>query len=208
MFFSHITEQRPFVHLKYAQTLDGKMSTLNGDSKWITSQESRLHVHKQRALYDSILVGANTALKDDPKLTIRLDKPEYSTKRIILTNKKIENTSLNLLKDNFKSQTIQLIKDPTQDLSSTLQNLYENHDIKSIYVEGGAKTIELFLKENLFDKITVYIAPKILGQGTSPLAKENLTEISNSYMFQNISWEIIEDNVVMTAYRKKTCLQG
>lgn len=202
VFFTHITQSRPFIHLKFAQTLDGKMSTTNGHSKWITSEESRKDVHEQRNLYDAILVGANTALKDNPKLTVRLNNRQKVVKRIILTKEKITNNTIDLLNDEHKEETIQCIIKSSSDLSSTMKKLYKEDGINSIYVEGGAKTIDMFLENNLFDKVSVYIAPKILGKGKSLLQGQELNEVSNSYSFKDVNWQIIKDNIVMTAYRK------
>ena len=84
IFFTHITKGKAFVELKMAQTLDGKMASMSGDSKWITSEESRKLVHQHRLNYDAIVVGANTARFDDPSLTVRLDKV-WPKKRLILS---------------------------------------------------------------------------------------------------------------------------
>lgn len=202
VFFTHITKSRPFIHLKYAQTLDGKIATLNGDSKWITSEKSREFVHSQRNQYDAILVGAQTALSDNPKLTVRTNNTERAIKRIILTKKIIENTELNLLSDQYKDFTIQSILDSKLDLSSILNNLYKDHGINSIYVEGGAKTLDLFIKEKLYDKVSIYIAPKVIGQGKSPHSELRYNLMNEALEFKDVSWDIINDNAIMTAYRK------
>lgn len=202
VFFTHITKNRPFIHLKYAQTIDGKIATLTGDSKWITSEKSREFVHTQRNQYDAILIGAQTALNDNPKLTVRTQNSERPIKRIILTNKLIHNSELLLLNDEYKNYTIQSILNSNLDLSSILRNLYKEHGINSIYVEGGAKTLDLFIRDNLYDKLSIFIAPKIIGKGRSPHNELNFSLIKDAIEFKDVSWNIISDNAVMTAYRK------
>lgn len=202
VFFTHITKNRPFIHLKYAQTIDGKIATISGDSKWITSEKSREFVHTQRNQYDAIMIGAKTALADNPKLTVRKDDKVKPIKRVILTNKILKDEKINLLTDEYKDYTIQSLLKSNLDLSSILSNLYMEHGIKSIYVEGGAKTLDLFINEKLYDKVSIFIAPKIIGQGRSPHNELQLNFIKDAIEFKNVSWKIIDDNAVMTAYRK------
>lgn len=163
VFFTHITKERPFIHLKWAQTIDGKIATKSHDSKWITSVESRQRVHFERSCYDAVAVGAKTAIKDNPELTIRIkDQQTYSKKRIVFTKGLQELPSdLKLFTDQYSKNTI--VKD-LSNLSQALKELYLD-GIKSIYIEGGAQTLNLFLEKQLFDRISVYIAPKILGDG-------------------------------------------
>lgn len=202
VFFTHITKNRPFIHLKYAQTIDGKIATISGDSKWITSEKSREFVHTQRNQYDAIMIGAKTALADNPKLTVRKDDKVKPIKRVILTNKILKDEKINLLTDEYKDYTIQSLLKSNLDLSSILSNLYMEHGIKSIYVEGGAKTLDLFINEKLYDKVSIFIAPKIIGKGRSPHNELQLNFIKDAIEFKNVSWKIIDDNAVMTAYRK------
>ena len=202
VFFTHIVKKRPFIHIKYAQTLDGKLATTTGHSKWITSENSRINVHKNRDLYDAILIGGATLIKDDPKLTIRLDGKEKSKLRVILLSRKLENKNYKVFTDQYKDKTITIDHDQNLDLTQIMDTLYNEYAIKSLYVEGGAKTIALFLKQNLFDKISVYIAPKILGQGQSVLSDKVSQIISDGLEFKDISWSIIGEDVVLTAYKK------
>ena len=202
IFFTHIVQKRPFIHIKYAQTLDGKLATTSGHSKWITSESSRTHVHENRSLYDAILIGGSTLVKDDPKLTIRLNGQESCKKRVVLLNRKLEDKNYKLFTDQYKDKTITIDHDQKLDMSQIMDTLYNEYAIKSLYIEGGSKTIGLFLEQNLFDKISVYIAPKILGLGSSVLSDKVSKMISDGLEFQDISWDVIAQDVVLTAYRK------
>ena len=183
-FFVYITQKRPYITLKWAQTLDGKLATLTGDSKWISSLESRKLAHILRREATAVLVGVNTVIKDDPQLTVRHVPTERQPIRIVLDpllkiplKSKILNTeeaktivitSINASEkvEILKSKGVDVIQ--LQDLSirSILNALYER-EIMHLLVEGGAKTLSSFLSEGVFDRISVFIAPKIMGEGLS-----------------------------------------
>lgn len=201
VFFTHITKKRPFVHLKWAQTLDGKIATTSKDSKWISSETSRLNVHLERELYDGILVGAGTLINDDPTLSIRLDGKEKVKRRIVLAKESLDTSKYKLFNDENKSKSILISYNQKLDLKDTLNTLYLDHGITSLYVEGGAKTLTHFLEAGLYDKISVYIAPKILGEGISPMENKNSEKINDSFSFKDINWMNIENDILMTAYK-------
>ena len=180
VFFTHVTKKRPFIHLKWAQTLDGKIATKSNHSKWITNSSSRENSHKERRLYDAVLIGSTTANSDDPSLTIRLAQTTC-TKRIILAPTLNLNKELKLFNDEYKKNTIIVTaagNEPFQNIKTLfvpmvngefelkvlLKTLYLE-GIKSIYVEGGMKTISSFIDAELYDRVSIYMAPKILGPG-------------------------------------------
>jgi diaminohydroxyphosphoribosylaminopyrimidine deaminase / 5-amino-6-(5-phosphoribosylamino)uracil reductase len=225
IFFHHIQHNRPFVHLKFAQSLDGKIATVNQDSKWITSEKARLHVHQNRAHYDSILVGAQTVRSDNPKLTVRLpDRPELAIKRLILSKSGQLPDSSHVLADEFKDQTFVVIPEDmlglfsfqtiacplTQegefDLVKLLSLLYQKLAITSLYVEGGEQVLTSFIKQKCFDRISIYIAPKIVGLGKNAIGDLGVKVMQESLSLENFKWQELGTDILFTA-RRTSCLQ-
>ena len=223
VFFTHITQRRPFIHLKWAQTLDGKTATSNFDSKWITSEYARLHVHRERELYDAILVGDTTANKDNPRLTIRVSE-ETCKKRIILSPKGNVNLENQLFTDQFKNQTI-IVVAPEADIKTDLtiitcslnktrdafdfEDLFKKlyaHGVSSIYIEGGSTVINSFLVNNTFDRLSVYIAPKILGEGIQSVNKLKFDSMKDSISFEDGSWTQFKPDMLFES-KRNVCLQ-
>lgn len=180
-FFHYIETNRPFVTLKAAMTLDGKMAAVTGDSRWVTAEAAREDVHKQRDIHDAIMVGINTVLHDDPELTVRLSDKGKNPIRIILdTNLQMPETAKVLQpdapvwifctresaekKDFSKQAHIRLFQSDKDkiDLEEVLDILGE-HKIQSLYVEGGSTVHSEFINSQLFQECHWYIAPKLLG---------------------------------------------
>ncbi|MCT2534905.1 bifunctional diaminohydroxyphosphoribosylaminopyrimidine deaminase/5-amino-6-(5-phosphoribosylamino)uracil reductase RibD [Aquibacillus koreensis] len=180
-FFYFMKTRRPYVTLKAAMTLDGKTATSSGDSKWITSEEARLDVHKERDIHDAILVGSQTVIKDNPQLTTRLPQGGKNPIRIILdTNLSIHDDARILDQvastwiicgnkadvETFSSnhphiEVMQLPADKIR-ISDVLDVLGEK-GVQSLYVEGGSTIHGAFVREQLFQECHWYIAPKLLG---------------------------------------------
>jgi len=194
MFFHYITTKRPFVIAKWAMSLDGKTITNPGDSRQISNSETQQHTHRTRAQVDAILIGANTAITDNPLLTVRLadndNKEGHITKqpvRIILsTNSKLP-VDLKMFDKKmpgktiiattnamdparvkiFRDKAIEVIILPQDennrvDLKKLLEELGKRH-ITSLLVEGGMKIHESFFEKKLINKVSVYMAPIIIG---------------------------------------------
>lgn len=211
VFFTHIQKKRPFVHLKWAQTLDGKTATISSDSKWITSESSRHYAHRERNLYDAIVVGSNTVNRDNPRLTVRIDGQEISKKRVVLTSVNELDPKAHIFSDQFKDQTIIIKIDradsqkiATQNLNNALSELYAL-GIYSIYVEGGMKTISHFINAEIFDRISVFIAPKLLGEGVS-LASLEKKFMQDALNFSSGEWKRIEQDILFES-KRNICLQ-
>ena len=211
VFFTHIMKKRPFIHLKWAQTLDGKTATLTSDSKWITSESSRNYAHRERNLYDAIVVGSNTVNRDNPSLTIRINGGETCKKRVVLTSVSEINPKARIFTDQFKSQTI-IIKMKTatslgttkQNLNNVLSELYKL-GIYSIYVEGGMKTISHFINAEIFDRVSVFIAPKLLGMGLG-LHSHEKELMQDALNFSQGQWKHIEQDMLFES-KRNVCLQ-
>ena len=182
---------RPFVHLKLASSLDGKIATRTGDSRWITGAESRARVHELRHEYDAILIGAGTARVDDPLLTDRSQKKRRKALvRVVLDEKltispdsklvqtAVESPLLIFAGDSVPSSQIdslasavEVVRDAAngRDLAIVLAEL-GGREIQSVLVEGGANVAGKFLDAGLVDKVSFFIAPRIIGGNDAPTA--------------------------------------
>lgn len=182
---------RPFVHLKMAISADGRIATHTGDSQWITGEESLKKVHELRNEYDAILVGANTAVIDNPSLTDRSGRARnrkfvrvvldnslaiHLNSQLVLTAKETPTyvftdsddvEKVNLLKD----EGVKIIKiaEGGRNLQGVLQELGKR-EIQSVLVEGGTKIAGSFYDAKLIDKLTFFIAPMVIGGKDAPTA--------------------------------------
>jgi len=174
-FFHAIETGLPAVTLKVAMSLDGRIALPNGDSKWITGEEARAEGHRLRAECGSVLVGRGTVEADDPQLTARLDGVPHQPLRIVLdpyrrlagTEKAFSppGESIRVVADAAGEGEILIpIVDGQLDLKVLLQKLARS-GVNGVLVEGGAATVSHFLTAGLWDKLAVFIAPKILFDG-------------------------------------------
>lgn len=194
-FFTSMLQKRPFITLKQATSLDGKIATYTGESKWITSTEARVEVHKDRRLHDSILVGVNTIIKDDPELTVRLTESSKQPIRLILDTHLRTPITSKVITDNktptwiftgnhvaqqlinefetFQNVKIFQMESSHIELAQVL-NILHKQEVRSVYVEGGSTVNGSFLKEGLIDEVFTYLAPILIGGETSPTSFQGL----------------------------------
>jgi diaminohydroxyphosphoribosylaminopyrimidine deaminase/5-amino-6-(5-phosphoribosylamino)uracil reductase len=174
----------PFVTLKIAQTLDGKIATASGESKWITGEQARTEAHRLRDGNDAILVGINTVLKDDPSLTTRIPGGRDPVRIIVdsrlriplpakvLTQKSPAKTIVATLSSAAKSKIRKLqdagaevlVVKPVRgrvDLKDLMKKLGER-DIMSVLVEGGSEVNASALSSRIVDKVVFFIAPLLM----------------------------------------------
>jgi len=166
---------RPFVHLKLAVSLDGKIATRSGDSHWITGPEARCRVQELRHAYDAILVGAGTVAKDDPLLTDRSGLPRRRPLVRVVLDDKVR-LSTNLIKTiseapiivfgNGELSGVDVVNTDPADLCSVLAEL-GRRSIQSVLVEGGGQVAGSFIEAGLVNKVSFFIAPKIIGGSVS-----------------------------------------
>ncbi len=185
-FFVYIKEKRPFINLKSAETLDGKIATRTGHSKWITGNEARKYAHILRKYSSAVMIGVNTAIKDNPELTVRYVKTEKQplrvlidkylltplnykifnnkAKTVVFTSEKANREKLRELekKENVEVIILHLEKNKFK-LEDILQELYKR-EVIHILVEGGRGLFTEFFRKGLYDKLSLFIAPKILGE--------------------------------------------
>lgn len=200
VFFHYMEKGMPFITIKYAQTLDGRIATAAGDSKWISSDNSLKFAHKLRTQHDAVLVGIKTVINDDPELTVRfirgrnplriivdseLKIPRQAkvlqnlslTKTIIATLKKADDMGFkNIASTGAKIITCDADDRGRVDLKKLFRKLAED-EISSILVEGGAQIITSVLKNNLANRLVVVIAPKILGTGIEAVGNLDIREL-------------------------------
>lgn len=222
VFNKFIVRKHPFVTLKSAITLDGKVATSTFDSKWITSVAARKEVHQLRNENAGILVGVNTVIKDDPELTTRIPNGRNpiriildSTLRIPLNSKVVTDkiaptwifTTQNHNHD--KKQTLEeagvkiFVTDGADmvDLNEVLETLGENF-ISSLLIEGGGEISASFLENRLIDKLVLYIAPKVIGGRLSPsfLGGVGVMKMSEAIEFDDVSFTQVGKDYKFTGY--------
>jgi len=160
---------RPRITLKLALSIDGKIALPSGESKWITGEDARAHVHLQRARSDMILVGRGTYVADQPRLDVRLPGlEECSPRRALLT----------------RGEAV----DGWETLRSP-RDVYRLHDVNDLLVEGGSATATAFLSEDLVDRILIYRAPIIVGEGKSSFGYVGLDAIADAHD----RWRLVDD---------------
>lgn len=226
-FFHNMLTNRPFVTLKYAMTLDGKIATYTGHSKWISGENSRLQVHQLRDEMDAILVGIGTVLKDNPFLTTRLpDRQGKNPVRVILDSRLQIPLDTNVLNDEAKTIIVTTTEaDPKKIveleknnvtliycskneqgicLEEMLDQLYK-FGITDILVEGGGEVNASFIRAGLVNKFIIYIAPKLLGgrRSISPVAGEDLETMDLAAKVEFDSFERIGEDLCIIAYPKQ-----
>lgn len=208
-FVKWIKTGKPYIIIKWAQTLDGKIATVKGISKWLSSEKSLKYAHKLRAFCDAVIVGKNTLINDNPELTVRLVKGK-NPKRVILMNKIHLEEKLNVVQKNPENTWIfgtRIDKDEKEKLirlgiryniinerdgSLDLEEVFKilgNEGYTKVLVEGGGKIIGELIRRDLFDEINVIITPKIMGKGKNSVdtfISENITGIK-CYNFAKVS---------------------
>jgi len=154
-FLTRRAKGRPFVTLKLATSLDGRIALKTGESRWITGPESRAHAHLERARHEAILVGRRTAEIDQPRLDVRLPGLEArSPRRLTLSS--------------------------TGDLSSPA-DIADLEGVDHLLVEGGAETAAAFLREGLVDRMLLYRAPILIGTGKAALGDLGLADLASAH---------------------------
>jgi diaminohydroxyphosphoribosylaminopyrimidine deaminase/5-amino-6-(5-phosphoribosylamino)uracil reductase len=218
--------RRPFVHLKLATSLDGRIATRSGDSRWITGEAARARVHQLRHEYDAILVGSGTALADDPLLTDRSGLPRHRPlTRIVLDQKLCLSPDSQLARTAQESPVLvyysseQAPSNVVAALASSgveLAQAGEEHglsalleelggrSIQSLLIEGGAKIAGAFLDARLVDKVSFFIAPLIIGGADAPasIAGTGAHKIADALKLRDIELKRHGPDLEITGYLK------
>lgn len=201
VFLKNIKKKLPYVSLKIAQSIDGKIALNNFSSKWITGTKAREFVQQLRFKNDAVLVGSNTVKKDNPKLTYR-GKRKKVINRIVLTSKTSKISEKNaILSDKYSLNTFLISSEISKSgYRKILSELYKM-GITSVLVEGGAFVFSKFLEYDLFDDIYILMAPKVIGKGISSFANFEITNLDKSKNLRFIYSKKIGDDILL--YYKK-----
>ena len=225
IFIKYITKQEPFVLLKTAMTLDGKIATVSGDSRWITGELAREKVHQLRNAYSGIMVGIGTIMKDNPQLTCRLTQGRNPTiivldstlripmsskiihgpsKVMIATTKEMEDRAKDKVKE-LKALGIQILFVEAYEGRVHLKQLMiqlGRLGIDSILIEGGAEVNASALEANIVDKMQFYIAPKIIGGSgaKTPVAGRGITHLKEAINVQELQINRFEEDILLEGY--------
>ena len=221
VFFKWIEHKKPFVVLKAAMTLDGKIATATGQSKWITNETSRAYGYKLRDIYDGIIVGINTVIEDNPMLTARVDGGKNPIRIVVDSSLRID-INANVVQDKSaktivattdKADKDKILKLQAQDVDVIVVDKDENDkvdieklldilgqkNICSILVEGGATLSGSFVAKKLVDKVYFFIAPKIIGgkEAKTPVAGTGILNLQEALALKDIQIEKLEEDILI-----------
>jgi len=229
VFLKYIKTKRPFVTVKCASTLDGKIATKTGDSKWVTGEEARQFVHRLRHFTDAIMVGIDTVKRDDPKLTTRLDGIKgRNPARIILDSRLSISEDAIVLQQNSGSDTIIIVTDSALDAALLRKKAkFEEKGIKiiespargglialdflmgklgsigitSLLIEGGSRVIASAFSAGIVDKIFFFFAPRILGgDGVTICSGPGPALMSDSIPVKDVNIQRFGDDIMIEGY--------
>lgn len=191
-FFSRIEKGRPYITAKMATGIDGGIALSSGESKWITSDESRKDVHKLRAINEAVLTGTGTVLKDNPSLTSRdtnlingeflqplrvvIDRSNHLTGKEKIFSSDAKTLIFGTKDSKIKSENTELCvmsRESLGDLKSIMRYLAEKKSINTLMVESGSDIFDALLSEHLIDEFILYQAPKLLGHDRKTFSKFN-----------------------------------
>ena len=229
IFIKYISMNEPFCIMKTAMTLDGKIATTRGESKWITGEASRTLVHKLRHQVSSIMVGIGTILKDDPSLTTRLDgvegidpirivvdskarislnakvlNIESKAKTIIATTELADCKKIKALKDKNAEIILTPLKDNKVDLPYLTKELGKM-GIDSILLEGGSELNFSAIESSIVDKVITFVAPKIVGGKLSktPVGGLGINPLSLAVILDNLNVSIVGQDIMLEGYPRR-----
>lgn len=225
-YIKYVQEGMPFVTAKFAMTLDGKIATHTGDSKWISGDKARWEVHRLRNTSDAIMVGINTVIADNPQLTARDErgKPrERQPLRVIVDSK--GRIPLNARMMSEPGETLVAVSTASEaareslveagfgvveaasddgmvDLTALMRHLASDMDVTSLCVEGGASILGSLFDHGLVDKVIAFVAPTIVGGGNapSPVAGRGVELMGDAIKLERVKWDRYGRDMAITGY--------
>jgi diaminohydroxyphosphoribosylaminopyrimidine deaminase/5-amino-6-(5-phosphoribosylamino)uracil reductase len=222
-FCKYIVEREPFIILKMAATLDGKLATRNGESQWITGEPARRFVHHLRDQVDGVVVGIGTVLRDDPMLTVRirggrdpyriifdsrLRIPENArvvdlspSRTIVATTEMASQDKIERLRRKGVRVLISDSKSGKVDLKSSLFKLGEL-GLMSLLVEGGSQINGSFLDQGLIDKIFLFLSPKLIGDPLAPgiFGGSGVASLKETISVKDLKVKKIGEDILVEGY--------
>ncbi|WP_084821958.1 bifunctional diaminohydroxyphosphoribosylaminopyrimidine deaminase/5-amino-6-(5-phosphoribosylamino)uracil reductase RibD [Bacillus sp. SA1-12] len=222
VFNKFIVKKQPFITLKSATTLDGKISSSIWDSKWITSEEARKDVHQLRHEHVGILVGVHTVIKDDSELTTRIPNGRNPIRMILDSTLRIP-LDAKVVKDQQAPTWIFTSKNHDKEVKKKLEQLGHHvfvtsgekrvdihdvltilgeHSVSSVLIEGGGEVNSSFLKEQLVDKLVLYMAPKLIGGKQAPgfFAGTGIEKMADAIELSEMDVQMIGKDFKFTGY--------
>lgn len=219
-YLTWMEQGRPYVLLKTAMTLDGKIQTATGESQWITGEQARARVHAWRDVYDAILVGISTVLADDPSLTARLSTGAgKNPARIILDSRARTPLTAKVVTDGAAPTVIAVSETAPQERIEALERagcevlvcgrteidigelleLLARREIVSLFVEGGATVNASFLEGGLVDAVAAFIAPKLVGGETArtPIGGRGVPALADAVLLDDVTVEKVGEDVLL-----------
>jgi len=220
-FMKWIKAKKPFVIVKAAMSLDGKIATRTGDSKYITGTAARKIVHQLRSEIDAVMVGINTVKKDDPELTVRLVRgrnpvkivldstlqisekafivKNEPTKLIVVTTGKADKKKIKALQQKGVKIIIVSQHKGMVDLKELIVELGK-HDITSIMIEGGAELNAEAIRAGIVDKILFFISPRMIGKGLAAVGDLGITKLDKSIQLKNLDYKKVGKDILIEGY--------
>lgn len=218
IFLLNMRQKRPFVSLKIASSLDGKIALRDGTSQWITGEGAREHVHFLRGSHDAVVSGMGTFLRDQPRLNSRDPRFEKKAQRIILLDSDgksyphLKNSQIAKVR---ASEDIWIVtgpgigeppigrqikvtdRDRNLDLGE-LMTVLMSENVNSLLVEGGAVTASSFMQARLVDRLHLFLAPKLLGDGLSWTSAFSLAHLDQAIRIDNLRTEFYDEDLLLT----------
>ena len=194
-----VTASRPWVTLKWAMSLDGRTAAADGTSQWITGEETRAKVHRDRSEHDAIIVGINTVLVDNPRLTARTpegDMYPHQPLAIVMGHREVPQDAL--IREHPGG--FEHVND--HDIQALLTSLGER-DIRSVYVEGGATLASAFLAEGLVDELHITMGPMLLGGPNLAITDLGVSTMTDAQDLSITDIQRLGVDIVLTARPQK-----